>query len=170
MADPFLGEIRPLSFNFAPRFWAMCSGQILSIAQNQALFSLLGTNYGGNGQTNFALPDLRGRVAISAGTGPGLSPKVLGEKSGAEAITLTANEIPAHRHRVNVSNTATSGTPVSNLPGSTSGNLVYGPQGGETLASDALMSVGGSQAHENRQPFLTITYAICLAGIFPPHN
>jgi microcystin-dependent protein len=167
VSEPFIGEIRAFGFNFAPRGWATCSGQILSIAQNTALYSLLGTTYCGNGQTTFALPDLRGRVAVNQGQGPGLSNKTIGEQAGAEAHTLNVNEIPAHTHAQPASNADQS----TNRPGNavpTRGG-VYAGSGDGTLM-DPMTAAGGSQPHDNMQPYLTVNYCIALVGIFPSRN
>jgi len=167
VSEPFIGEIRAFGFNFAPRGWATCSGQILSISQNTALFALLGTTYGGNGQTTFALPDLRGRVAVGMGQGPGLSSKTLGEVSGQEAHTLTANEMPAHTHAQPASNADQS----TNRPGNavpTKGG-VYAGSGDGTLM-DPTTQAGGNQPHTNMQPYLVLNYCIALVGIFPSRN
>jgi len=167
MSDPFIGEIKPVAFNFPPRGWAFCEGQLLPINQNQALFSLLGTTYGGNGQTTFALPDLRGRVPIGSGTGPGLSPKNLGERAGAESITLLQTEIPAHTHTVRCAGAATTQAAAGNVPAVHQSHNIYAPTGAETFAADAVGITGGSQPHDNMAPYLTIGYAIALQGIFP---
>ncbi|MBX3120519.1 MAG: phage tail protein [Fimbriimonadaceae bacterium] len=170
MADPFIGEIRPVPYTFAPRNWAFCSGQLLPINQNQALFSLIGTTYGGNGQTNFALPDLRGRVPMSSGTGPGLSSKTLGEKAGVETVTLTANEIPAHNHPANVSvQPADQYSPGLLLP-AVSPRQLFAPGPTGAFAPGMITNTGGNQAHNNLQPYLTISFVIALTGIFPPLN
>lgn len=165
MAEPFLSEIRLFSFVFAPRGWALCNGQLLPINQNQGLFSLLGTTFGGDGRVNFALPDLRGRVPIHVGGG-----FTLGERGGAQAHTLSISELPTHMHVVSVSNVAaTTNTPGSNLllANSTSSQL-YGPASNLTAMSpQAAASVGGTQAHLNMQPFLTLSFGIALQGIFP---
>ena len=166
MSDPFLGEIRLMSFNFAPQGWALCNGQFLLINQNQALFSLLGTTYGGNGQTTFALPDLRGRVPLHMGGG-----HTLGERAGVETVTLTQSQLPAHNHRVRARSAGTGGvaTPNGNYLGG--GNNVYGTAGTLTsLSAATLTNTGGSQAHPNLQPFLTISFCIALQGIFPSQN
>jgi microcystin-dependent protein len=169
MTEPFLGELRLFPFNFAPRGWAFCNGQILSIAQNTALFALLGTTYGGNGQTTFALPDLRGRVPISAGQGPGLTSYSLGETGGTETVTLIATQMPAHSHLVNVSNaTATSSRPNGNLPAA--GGSYTDPGDGSHFDAATVAPAGGSQPHENRQPYLTLNWCIALEGIFPSRN
>ena len=166
MAEPFLSELRIMSFVFAPKGWALCNGQFLPINQNQALFALLGTTFGGNGQTTFALPDLRGRTPIHTGNG-----HTLGEKGGEQAHTLTGNEMPAHSHAVNASQAFTGGTdtPANNFLGG--GNNVYhSPAGLTTLSPATVTNVGGSQAHLNMQPFLTVSFCIALQGIFPSPN
>jgi microcystin-dependent protein len=166
MAEPFIAEIRIMSFPFAPKGWAMCNGQFLPINQNQALFSLLGTTFGGNGQTTFALPDQRGQVPIHVGNG-----HVLGEKGGTQAVTLSISQLPTHTHVVNASSLATGGVnnPVNNFLGG--GNNVYAPpQSMTTLNPGTVTSVGGSQAHTNLQPFLVLNFCIALQGIFPSPN
>lgn len=162
MAEPFLGEVRLMSFSFAPKGWALCNGQLLPINQNQALFSLLGTTFGGNGQTNFALPDLRGRTPIHVGNG-----HTLGERGGEQAHTLSISELPTHTHSLLASpDSATTPTAANNLPAAA--NNVYG-QAESLLALDptAVGNQGGSQAHQNMQPFLTVSFCIALQGIFP---
>ncbi len=165
MAEPFLSEIRLMSFDFAPKGWALCNGQLLPINQNQALFSLLGTTFGGNGQTNFALPDLRGRVPIHVGTGHSL-----GERGGEQAHTLSIAEIPTHAHQLR----AASDNSDSNVPGTrnlgSTANLYGPPTGLTTLTPSTVANVGGSQAHLNMQPFLSLTFCIALQGIFPSPN
>jgi microcystin-dependent protein len=165
MGTPFIAEIRIVSFNFAPRGWALCNGQLLQINQNQALFSLLGTMYGGDGRTTFALPDLRGRVPVHVGAG-----FVQGEKAGEEAHTLISSEMPAHTHLVS----ASSGAPNQ---GSPAGNEWAALNGGySTVAPDATLNpsaigaIGGSQPHTNLQPYLVLNYVIALQGIFPSRN
>jgi len=168
MADPFMSEIRMMSFNFAPQGWAMCNGQFLPINQNQALFSLLGTTYGGNGQTNFQLPDLRGRAPMHFGNG-----HTLGEKAGQEAHTVTIAEVPTHIHTLNGSTTtASTVTPDVNtvLSVSTPQQIYAGPAGLVAMSPQAIGNVGGSQAHTNMQPYLVITFCIALQGIFPSQN
>ena len=167
MSEPFLGEIRAFGFNFAPRGWAMCSGQILPIAQNTALFSLLGTTYGGNGQTTFALPDLRGRAPVHQGQGPGLSNKSLGEQAGQETHTLIVTEMPAHTHSQPASNAEQdTNRPVNAVPAR---GGVYAGSGDGTFM-DANTLAGGSQPHNNMQPYLALNYCIALEGIFPSRN
>jgi microcystin-dependent protein len=166
MAEPFLSEIRIMSFSFAPRGWALCNGQLLPINQNQALFSLLGTTFGGDGRVNFALPDLRARTPIHVGSG-----HTLGERGGEQAHTLSVAELPTHTHIVNASGApADTNVPASNtLLGvinngyATAANLV-------ALAPSEVGNVGGSQAHLNMQPFLTLSFCIALQGIFPSPN
>ncbi len=171
-----IAEIRMFAGNFAPRTWAFCQGQILSIAQNTALFSLLGTTYGGNGQTTFALPDLRGRVPVGTGQGPGLSNITLGEVAGEENHTLILTEMPQHNHAATAPAAATSdtATPASNkAPGPVSlGAGVSNAFGtaSTNLAPPTIGVAGGSQPHNNMQPYLGMNYIICLQGIFPSRN
>ncbi len=165
MAEPFLSEIRLMSFNFAPKGWAMCNGQLLPINQNQALFSLLGTTYGGNGQTNFALPDLRGRVPIHVGSG-----FTLGQSGGEQAHTVTQAEMPAHTHNLQVTNANGSiPSPSGNILAGAL-NMYHSPANVTTLSPGTIGNVGGSQPHVNMQPYLTLTFCIALQGIFPSPN
>ena len=165
MAEPFLSEIRIMSFGFAPRGWALCNGQLLPINQNQALFSLLGTTYGGNGQTNFSLPNLQGRTPIHSGSG-----HTLGEQGGEQAHTLTIPELPAHTHAAQGSTTnGDSVTPIGGVLGGVSN--MYGPAANLAALNPATVAnVGGSQAHQNMQPFLALSFCIALQGIFPSQN
>jgi microcystin-dependent protein len=170
MAEPFLGEIRMMSFQFAPKGWAPCNGQMLPINQQQALFSLLGTTYGGNGQTTFALPDLRGRTPVHA---PGGATN-LGQQGGEVAHTLTIQEIPSHQHMLMV---AAGGNQVANPSGqllATANNLYYSSQSSwptlTSMSSTSIAPAGGGQPHENMQPYLTIGFCIALVGIFPSRN
>jgi microcystin-dependent protein len=167
MAEPFLGEIRIMSFNFAPQGWAMCNGQQLPINQNQALFSLLGTTYGGNGQTTFALPDLRGRTPIHTGGEIGA---IRGQAGGETAHTIKMSEMPAHIHFLNsASDNSDTPIPASNLLGAASG--LYGPPNSlTTILPTTVTNFGGSQPHMNMQPFLALTFCIALVGIFPSQN
>ncbi len=167
MAEPFLSEIRIMSFEFAPRGWALCNGQLLPINQNQALFSLLGTTFGGDGRVNFALPDLRGRTPIHVGSG-----HTLGERGGEQAHTLSIAEIPTHTHVANAtSSNATSAAPSNSLGYARSATLMYGsPTSLVSMSPLAIGNVGGSQAHLNMQPFLTLNFCIALQGIFPSPN
>ena len=164
----FVGEIKLVPYSFAPTGFALCNGQILPISQNTALFSLLGTMYGGNGQSTFALPDLRGRVAISEGQGPGLSLRDQGETGGSETTSLLLSEIPQHNHQVNVSGTpgTTAIAAGNHLNGSTFGDS-YAPVPIGTMPANTIGEAGGSQPHNNRQPYLTLNYIIALQGIFP---
>lgn len=169
MSDPFLGEIRIFGFNFAPRGWAFCNGQLLSISQNAALFSLLGTTYGGDGQTTFALPNLQSRVPIHFGQGPGLSNYTLGESAGTETVTLTQNQIAAHSHLVNASNGDPSTTrPANGLP--SGGGAYAASSDGSTMSPGMVANAGGSQPHTNIQPYLVLNFCIALQGIFPSRN
>jgi microcystin-dependent protein len=167
MAEPFLSEIRIMSFAYAPTGWALCNGQLLPINQNQALFSLLGTTFGGNGQTNFALPDLRGNVPIHVGSG-----HTLGERGGEQAHTLSISELPTHVHTA-MGGTAngTAITPSGNHLAGSPNQLYVAPDNNLTpLHPTTLANVGGSQAHLNMQPFLTLSFCIALQGIFPSPN
>jgi len=177
MSDPFIGEIRMFAGNFAPRGWALCNGQLLPISQNTALFSILGTTYGGNGQTTFGLPDLRGRVALHPGQGPGLSPYTLGEQGGSESVTLLTTNMPAHTHMVNASTTnatapaPTNGILASPLDSNAGAGLGYVTTSPNTqMAPNSIAPSGGSQPHENRQPYNCVNYIIALQGIFPSRN
>lgn len=178
MSEPFLAEIRILGFNFAPRGWAQCDGQILPINQNQSLYSLLGTTYGGDGRTNFALPDLRGRTPIHVGSSNGTS-HTLGSKSGEENHTLSASEMPQHRHPVTCSQrVGTEQSPVganrtlgSESTGATAPYADRSTAGGfGTMQAGLLNNVGGGQSHNNMQPFLTLNFCIALTGLFPSRN
>lgn len=170
MSEPFVGEIRMFAGNFAPRNWAFCDGQLLAVSQNDALFSLLGTIYGGDGRTTFGLPELRGRLPIHAGTGPGLSPRNLGSKSGSETVTPTVNQIPSHTHTMSASTDPASETqPAGNVTGSdlTVDGYFENPPGAVPLGAQAITSVGGSQSHTNLMPFLCINFIIALFGVYP---
>jgi microcystin-dependent protein len=171
MAEPFLSEIRMMSFSFAPKGWALSNGQLLPINQNQALFSLLGTTFGGDGRTTFSLPNLQGRTPIHMGNG-----HTLGESAGTQTQTLVTGQIPAHNHVVTAISTANTGTNVVNPSGqflatSTPATL-YNSSGANftPLAANTVANVGGSQAHQNMQPFLTINFCIALQGIFPSQS
>ncbi|HET9765942.1 MAG TPA: tail fiber protein [Thermoanaerobaculia bacterium] len=174
MADPFVAEIRIFPFNFAPRGWAWCDGQLLPLSQNTALFSLLGTTYGGNGKSNFALPDLQGRTPMHPGQGPGLSLHDLGETGGSETVTLLESEIPAHAHALrgdrNVSETP---DPAANSLGRGSSINAYQSVTNQNLVSmagEALAPAGGDAPHNNLQPYLTFYFCIALQGVFPPRG
>ena len=158
-------------FNFAPQGWAMCNGQILPISQNTALFSLLGTSYGGNGQTTFALPDLRGRVAIQQGQGPGLSSYSIGEVTGVETVTLTSNQMPQHNHGVVANGApATATRPNGAVPARTGTNEYAPAPDGTAMNAGMIATTGGSQPHTNLPPLLVVTFCIALQGIFPSRN
>jgi microcystin-dependent protein len=174
MADPFVAEIRIFPFNFAPRGWAWCDGQLLPLSQNTALFSLLGTTYGGNGKSNFALPDLQGRAPMHPGQGPGLSLHDLGETGGSETVTLLESEIPAHSHTERASaEDADADNPTSGNPngGSIGVSLYLSPAAvAAQMAPEALAPAGGDQPHNNLQPYLTFYFCIALQGVFPPRT
>ncbi|MBS0424451.1 MAG: phage tail protein [Proteobacteria bacterium] len=166
MDDPFLGEIRPFAFGFPPKGWATCDGQLLPIAQNAALFSLLGTMYGGDGRTTFALPDLRGRAGMHVN-----SIHTQGERGGQESVTLTTAQIPPHSHMANCSNvTGTQTSPAGKFWAQDSdGNVVFSSTGGATMAATAIGNTGG-EPHPNMQPYLVVNYCIALQGIFPSRS
>jgi len=176
MSTPFLSEIKVVSFNFPPKGWAQCNGQLLPINQNQALFALLGTNFGGNGQTTFALPDLRGRAPLSWGSGSGGSNYTLGQKSGEEAHTLTVSEMPGHRHPISAVadklplTSFASGAVIGKK--SPSGPDVFAAPSSPpaSLSSSSTTPAGGSQAHSNMQPYLVLNFVIALQGVFPSQN
>jgi microcystin-dependent protein len=177
MDEPYIGEIRPIGFDFAPKGWALCAGQQLPIAQNQALFSLLGTQFGGNGVSTFALPDLRGRVALGAGILPGGSAYMQGEMGGQEQVTLTQDQVPAHIHNFTVTLQTAAEAEITNP------NKAFPAAGGATLYTSgppttamaaglpsSTSSAGGSQGHDNRQPYVALNFVIALTGNFPPRN
>lgn len=172
MADPFVAEIRIFPFNFAPNGWAWCDGQLMPLSQNTALFSLLGTMYGGNGNSNFALPDLQGRAPMHPGQGPGLSLHDLGETGGSETVSLLESEIPAHSHGVNVSQgDAYSQNPAAELFATGIAiNQYAAPSGNTALHPVALAPAGGDQPHNNLMPYLTFYFCIALQGVFPPRT
>lgn len=169
MSEPFVGEIRMFAGNFAPRGWALCDGQLLAVSQNDALFSLLGTIYGGDGRTTFGLPDLRGRVPIHAGSGPGLSPRRLGAKAGSESVTVTVNELPSHTHPLQAStDAATESSPHGNvLAQSTVARMYVEADPTVDMATASISSVGGSRSHTNLMPALCVNFIIALVGIYP---
>ena len=175
MADPFVAEIRVFPFNFAPKGWAWCDGQLLPLSQNTALFSLLGTTYGGNGKSNFALPDLQGSAPMHPGQGPGLSLHDLGETGGTETVTLLETEMPAHNHNVMAANfpgdvqTPTAATALARSGG---GNAFQDQanQLNTLMAVQTLTPTGGDQPHNNMQPYLTFYFNIALQGVFPPRG
>ncbi len=165
MGTPFLGEIKIMSFNFPPKGWALCNGQLLPINQNQALFSLLGTTYGGDGQTNFALPDLRGRVPFHVGSG-----FTQGQRAGEEAHTLNVTELPAHNHvPVGTSSNASAASPAGNLWAANPGGG-YASSSNTSLNGASVTNTGGGQPHPNQSPYLVLNFCIALQGIFPSRN
>jgi microcystin-dependent protein len=176
MSSPFVAEIRIVPFNFAPTGWAMCQGQIMPISQNTALFSLLGTFYGGDGKSTFALPNFQGSVAIHHGQGPGLTDRIIGEVGGSENVTLISTEIPSHSHVLNGdSSAATSQSPTNNLPGALPGGRF--PQKdyssaapAVTMAVNTVLPTGGNLPHNNMMPYLALNYVIALQGIFPSRS
>lgn len=178
--DPFIGEIRAVGFTFAPQGWALCQGQLMSISQNTALFSLLGTTYGGDGRVTFGLPDLRSRLIVQPGQGPGLSPYTLGQVSGSETETLTANEMPAHNHPlsgvlVNANSTdGSSTTPTGNVPALDTGVQHYATSPDVQMAAGSVAGtttpVGSGAAHANTMPSLGLSYVIATQGIYPPRS
>jgi microcystin-dependent protein len=172
MSEPFIGQIIMFGGNFAPRGWAFCDGALLAIAQNSALFSILGTTYGGDGRTTFGLPDLRGRYAMHEGQGPGLSPRALGSRSGSENTTLTINNLPNHRHRIRASgDAANTSNPDGNrlaLSEAFSDQAIVGTS--PALNDDASDAVGGGQAFTNMPPYQVVNFIIALQGIFPSRN
>lgn len=166
MAEPFLSEIRICSFVFAPKGWALCNGQLLPINQNQALFALLGTTFGGDGRVNFALPDLRGRVPIHAGSG-----HTLGERGGEQAHTLSVGELPQHSHTLHATvEEGATPIPTGNLPADSPAAPYADPANLTNLHPNTVLNVGGSQAHLNMMPFLALNFVIALQGIFPSPN
>jgi microcystin-dependent protein len=172
MSEPFIGEIRMFAGNFAPRGWAFCEGQLLPINQNQALFSILGTTYGGDGRTTFGLPDLRGRFPLHSGKGPGLTGRSLGERGGREGVQLTVDEMPSHAHTARAS--ADPGS--RRKPGgrvcavSSKSDRQYNRSPGVDMHDEAIQPVGGNQAHDNMPPYLGLNYIIALTGIFPSRH
>ena len=175
MSDPFVAEIRIFAGNFAPKGWASCDGQLLPISQNTALFSLLGTNYGGDGKSTFALPDLQGRAAMHPGQGPGLSRHDLGQVGGSEFVTLLESEIPVHSHGLKASvENGTQGTltPNISLASSVAGSLYHSNTSANLVQMNfqALALAGGSLPHNNMQPYLTLNFNIALQGVFPPRS
>lgn len=170
MSNPFIGEIRAVGFDFAPTGWAFCDGQLLPISQNTALFSLLGTSYGGNGTSNFALPNLQGCSPLAAGSGAGLSQRFLGETAGQSAVTLLTSELPIHSHAAHAN--AAPGNqvaPGNNETAEVRGHL-YSATANAAMANNALTPVGGSQPHNNLSPYLTLNFIIALQGVFPARS
>lgn len=171
MSEPFVGQIQPFGFNFAPRGWAQCNGQLLPISGNDVLFALLGTIYGGDGRTTFGLPDLRGRAAVHAGTGPGLSSYSVGQMGGTEAVTLGTAHLPSHSHGLRARAANADQISAKGNVLATSREDTYSPGAPDTnMASSAIQSTGGGQAHTNLQPYLTLNWCIALVGIFPSRS
>ena len=171
MANPFVAEIRIFGGNFAPIGWAFCDGQLMPISQNTALFSLLGTTYGGDGRTTFGLPDLRGRSPLHQGQGPGLTSRPLGEPAGVETVTLTQSQTPMHTHAIAGGAAAAATTPGANLLGKPASAKIYGPATSIVpMSPSAIGPAGQNQAHDNRQPYLVLSFIIALQGIFPPRS
>jgi microcystin-dependent protein len=173
MADPFVAEIRIFPFNFAPKGWAWCDGQLMPLSQNTALFSLLGTTYGGNGKSNFALPDLQGRAPMHPGQGPGLSLHDLGETGGSETVSLLESEIPSHSHVMRAATQDNADvnlvTNTASFAGST-GGTIYQTTSNTQMSPNTLTPAGGDQPHNNLQPYLTFYFCIALQGVFPPRS
>ncbi len=168
MADPYVGEIRMFGGNFAPVGWAFCQGQLMPISENDTLFTLIGTTYGGDGQETFGLPDLQGRIPVHQGTGPGLSSYVIGEKAGVEAVTLTTQQMPLHNHAFIASQaTGTQNTPVNNMVASSASNRFRPGAPSDPFPSTLVQPSGGNQPHENMMSYLCVNYIISLYGIFP---
>lgn len=175
MSDPFLGQMQIFGFNFAPSGWAFCAGQIMPISQNTALFSLLGTTYGGDGKSTYGLPNFQGSAGCAVGQGPGLTARYIGETFGSESVTITGNEMPTHNHAFNVYNQSDAskrhGTPVSgdalSAPGSITPFVTGTPPVGGAFPSTMIQPAGGSQPHANQQPYLSLNFCIALSGVFP---
>ena len=176
MADPFVAEIRIFPFNFAPKGWAFCDGQIMPLSQNTALFSLLGTTYGGDGKSNFALPDMQGNAPMHPGQGPGLSLHDLGETGGSETVTLLDSEIPSHIHFMRAHNLDQADhqipSPTTSIAQSANGSAYQSTTNSNLtqLAAQTIAPAGGNQPHNNLQPYLTLNFCIALQGVFPPRT
>ncbi len=172
MADQFVAEIRMFAGNYPPTGWALCNGQLIPISQNTALFSLLGTMYGGDGKSTFALPNLQGSFPLHQGQGPGLSPRFVGESGGSAQATLLQTQIPQHTHTLRAAATATLNSPALNALGQSASTKIYGPAGSLVPMADAAIAPAGVSVaeHENRQPYLAVTFIIALQGIFPPRG
>ena len=172
MSEAYLGEIRMFAGNFAPQNWAPCDGRLLPIAENDALFTLLGTTYGGDGQTTFGLPDLRGRLPIGMGSGPGLSPRAQGQAMGVESVTLTVAQTPAHTHAFAAGGASSSTSPQGLVPAAATGFSFYAatPSGSDALNPGTVQAVGSGQPHDNVMPSLAVSFIIALAGIYPSQS
>ena len=172
MSEPFIGQIKMFAGNFAPRSWSFCSGQLLAISQNDALFSLLGTTYGGDGRTTFGLPDLRGRLPIHMGQGPGLNSRPIGQKSGNEQVTLAEQTLAAHTHESASTNAATHNSPGGKVLANTGSTNVYGTDATTTMAPATMVAQGAASPtpHTNVMPYQTVSFIICLFGVYPSRN
>lgn len=171
MSDPFIAEVRIWAGNFAPRGWAFCNGQLLPLAQNTALFSIIGTTYGGDGRTTLALPDLQGRAPMHPGNGPGLTARRLGEKGGVEMVNLSPEQMPAHNHTMQAqSRPGDLSDPAGRVLARSGGNAYHAADTTVQMAPQTLANSGGSASHNNMQPFLTLTFIIALVGLYPSRN
>ncbi len=171
MSEPFLGQICMFAGNFAPRGWAFCDGQLLSVTQNSALFSLLGTIYGGDGRTTFGLPDMRGRLPMNFGTGPGLTPRNIAAKGGTEKVTLIANQMPPHKHSQQGStDQALTDAPAGKVTADAEVTIYADDPPTDAMSTEAIADAGGDQPHDNLMPFLVVNFIIALTGIFPSRN
>lgn len=176
MSDPYVGEIRIVPFNFAPNGWATCNGQLMSISQNTALFSLLGTQFGGDGRSTFGLPNLQGNAPMNQGNGAGLTPRTIGETGGETGVTLTTSQIPAHPHTAMCATSSNNGTPGPTVVfggGGRGKEPAYAPASQQTavlMSPQAVGMTGGNQPHNNMPPYLTLNFVICLQGIYPPRS
>jgi microcystin-dependent protein len=170
MAQPFIGQLLLVGFNFQPVGWAYCAGQLIAISQNNALFALIGTTYGGDGQQTFQLPDLRGRVTIHQGQGSGLSNYVIGQVAGVEQVTLNSNQMPQHSHLAGCSSSTQNSSDAAGNMLADAGDSRYGAAANAAMAPGMVSSAGGSQPHENMQPYLALNWLIALEGIFPSQN
>ncbi|MBN2773644.1 MAG: tail fiber protein [Prolixibacteraceae bacterium] len=174
--DGYLGEVKLFAGNYPPAGWVYCQGQILAIAQYQALYSVVGTTYGGNGTTSFGIPNLCGRVPLGPGTGTGLTPHVIGQGGGHERVALTTNDLPAHNHSVKCDTTSSlaqsSNDPEGRIPAKTTSGNAYGTSetGNPEMKADMINNTGGNQSHENMQPWLCINYIMCVEGMYPPRS
>ena len=169
MSDPYVGEIKMFAGNFAPRGWALCDGQLLAVSQNDALFSLFGTIYGGDGRTTFGLPDMRGRIPVHAGNGPGLTNRVIGQRSGVERVTLAERELPSHNHGAvaHSSENANTTSPAGTVPAQPTHDFYVEDAPNVALHSHAVLAVGGSESHNNMMPTLCLNFIVALFGVYP---
>lgn len=172
MSDPYVGEIRMFAGNFAPRGWALCDGQLLAVSQNDALFSLFGTIYGGDGRTTFGLPDMRGRIPVHAGNGPGLTDRRIGQRLGVESVTLTERELPSHNHGAvaHSSENANTTSPADTVPSQPTHDLYIEDAPDVALHSNAVLAAGGSGSHNNMMPTLCLNFIVALVGVYPSRS